>query len=209
MEAPGFGVTGNINQTGLLTSNFDAPGTNQTKAFFNIASSSIGSLDYNRVFYGMADFPSFGRFYEDYFALEYYDSTGYNFGSELSVNGQGAGFLQIPSGSSGAGRSEIKLKDNLNSSGIHDMLSDNINGIGRSLVQFSNSSGNVVQLDGTNFNLIAQGGSGTVFVNGSVEVNKVMQLNEQNPLPGGDVGQLAVSASNLYYHNGTAWSQIN
>jgi hypothetical protein len=44
---------------------------------------------------------------------------------------------------------------------------------------------------------------------GTVEFNSVVQLPAQDPLPTGATGQLAVSASNLYYHNGTSWSQIN
>jgi len=49
----------------------------------------------------------------------------------------------------------------------------------------------------------------SVQVTGSVEISSVMQLAGQDPLPAGGVGQLAVSASNLYYHNGSSWSQIN
>lgn len=50
---------------------------------------------------------------------------------------------------------------------------------------------------------------GATKVTGSVEVSSVLQLAGQDPLPAGGVGQLAVSASNLYYHNGSTWSQIN
>lgn len=179
MEAAGYNIIGDGNQFGLTSLNFDAPTTNQSKALYNIASASIGSLDYNRVFFGMADFPSFGNLYEDYFALEYYDSTGYNYGSELAVNGVAAGFLQVPSGSGAAGRSEIRLKDNLNSSGRMDILSDTIDGIGRNVVQFSNTSGNVVQLSGTNFNLIAQGGGGTLNVIGSLSSTAGISVGTQ------------------------------
>ena len=43
----------------------------------------------------------------------------------------------------------------------------------------------------------------------SVTVNTTLELTQLNPLPSGSVGMLAVSASNLYYHNGSNWSQIN
>ena len=46
-------------------------------------------------------------------------------------------------------------------------------------------------------------------VTGSVSISDVLQLAQKDPLPTGAVGQLAVSASNLYYHNGSNWSQIN
>ncbi len=49
----------------------------------------------------------------------------------------------------------------------------------------------------------------SVQVTGSVNISSVMDLAELDPLPAGGVGQLAVSASNLYYHNGASWSQIN
>lgn len=48
-----------------------------------------------------------------------------------------------------------------------------------------------------------------VDISGSVNITDVLQLAGQDPLPGGAVGQLAVSASNLYYHNGSSWTQIN
>lgn len=40
-------------------------------------------------------------------------------------------------------------------------------------------------------------------------VTNVMKLSQLDPLPAGTVGELAVSGSNLYFHNGTSWSQIN
>jgi hypothetical protein len=46
-------------------------------------------------------------------------------------------------------------------------------------------------------------------VTGSVSISDVLQLAGQDPLPAGAVGQLAVSASNLYYNNGATWTQIN
>lgn len=48
-----------------------------------------------------------------------------------------------------------------------------------------------------------------VNLNGTVQITEVLKLNAQDPLPAGGVGQLGVSGSNLYYHNGSSWSQIN
>ena len=42
-----------------------------------------------------------------------------------------------------------------------------------------------------------------------VKLNDVLEIAQQDPLPTGSVGQLSVSGSNLYYHNGSSWSQIN
>ena len=41
------------------------------------------------------------------------------------------------------------------------------------------------------------------------DTDSVLKMAESDPLPSGGVGQLAVSASNLYFHNGSNWSQIN
>jgi hypothetical protein len=51
--------------------------------------------------------------------------------------------------------------------------------------------------------------SGSTTMTGSVSISDVLQLAGQDPLPAGAVGQLAVSASNLYYNNGATWTQIN
>ncbi len=96
---------------GFLEQSFDAPGTNQEKALFNVIGADINGQAYNRVFYGMADYPSFGNNYKDYFALEYYDSIGYNFGSEFSLNGVGSRILTAPSGVSTSNMARFQTND--------------------------------------------------------------------------------------------------
>ena len=51
--------------------------------------------------------------------------------------------------------------------------------------------------------------SGSVLVSGSVGIEKVLTLAGQDPLPANGIGQLAVSGSNLYYNDGSTWTQIN
>lgn len=46
-------------------------------------------------------------------------------------------------------------------------------------------------------------------VTGSVNISQVLKLGAQNPLPANGVGQLAVSGSNLFYNDGSTWTQIN
>jgi hypothetical protein len=48
-----------------------------------------------------------------------------------------------------------------------------------------------------------------LIVSSSVSITDTMNLAQQDPLPAGTTGDLAVSASNLYFHNGTSWGQIN
>jgi hypothetical protein len=47
-----------------------------------------------------------------------------------------------------------------------------------------------------------------LVITGSVEVSQVLQLTAQDPLPAGGVGQLAVSASNLYFYT-DSWKQVS
>ena len=57
-----------------------------------------------------------------------------------------------------------------------------------------------------------QSGSATnpsIVVTGQANFGSVIKLAQSDPLPTGGVGEMAVSASNLYFHNGTSWSQIN
>ena len=46
-------------------------------------------------------------------------------------------------------------------------------------------------------------------VESNTTITEVLNLGAQDPLPTGTSGDLAVSGSNLYFHNGASWSQIN
>lgn len=51
-----------------------------------------------------------------------------------------------------------------------------------------------------------------VFLNGTVLIEDAIGLRNNDPLPTPPAsagGSLAVSGSNLYFHNGTSWTQIN
>lgn len=165
-------LNGNTTQVGHTTQNFTAPGTNGEKAFANVSGASIAGKSYGRTFFGIADYPSFGNQFEDYFAIEYYDGFGYNFGSEFDINGKQTNLSTAASGSGQT--SYVRTTDN------YDGTS-----------QVSISSGNKIAMTG------------------KVEMSNVLQLAAQDPLPAGGTGQLAVSGSNLYYHNGSSWAQIN
>ena len=43
---------------------------------------------------------------------------------------------------------------------------------------------------------------------GSINFKRALKLEALDPLPAGALGELAVSGSNLYFHNGSTWSQI-
>ena len=96
---------------GYVKQQFTAPGTNQEKAFVEIDGANVNGNSFNRVFYGMADYPSFGTRFEDYFAIEYYDGFGYNFGSEFNLNGVTTVLQTTPSGSASGDVGKLEIKD--------------------------------------------------------------------------------------------------
>jgi hypothetical protein len=49
--------------------------------------------------------------------------------------------------------------------------------------------------------------SGSYSVTGSVSITQTLSLSPSDPLPTGQLGMLAVSGSDLYFHNGTSWVQ--
>lgn len=49
--------------------------------------------------------------------------------------------------------------------------------------------------------------SGSYGVTGSVSITETLSLSPSDPLPTGQLGMLAVSGSDLYFHNGTSWVQ--
>jgi hypothetical protein len=68
-------------------------------------------------------------------------------------------------------------------------------------------------LDGKDSTIFATTGSNTFtgaqVINSTVSISTSLTLSQSDPLPTGGVGKLAVSSSNLYYHNGSSWAKIN
>jgi hypothetical protein len=59
------------------------------------------------------------------------------------------------------------------------------------------------------YGIYQTGTSDKNYFAGSTTIDNVLQLGQQNPLPSGTDGQLAVSASNLYFFSGSAWNKIS
>ncbi len=59
------------------------------------------------------------------------------------------------------------------------------------------------------YGIYQAGASDKNYIAGSTTINNVLQLGQQHPLPAGADGQLAVSASNLYFFSGSAWNKIS
>jgi len=71
-------VSGSFQSNSNLTQTFVAPGTGVEKAFVNVTGAQISGKSYDRVYFGIADYPGYGQEFEDYFGIEYYDGFGYN-----------------------------------------------------------------------------------------------------------------------------------
>ena len=112
---------------GFLTQTFDIPGSGQEKKLIDVKSANINGVAYNRVFQGFADYPGFGDAYKDYFAIEYYNSTSYNFGSEFSINGLITTQLTIASGSNSFNGARFRTQDNNNGTTTADIRGNTIN----------------------------------------------------------------------------------
>ena len=173
--------------TGFITQTFDIPGTNQEKKLIDVKSANINGVAYNRVFMGFADYPSFGNQYKDYFSIEYYDSTSYTYGSELNINGLISSISTIPSGSGAANIARFRTQDNSNGQTTAEIRGNTIN------VGTNSNTGNVNISNGTN----------------KANVQGILNIGAQDPLPTGALGDLAVSGSALYFHNGTSWGAIS
>ena len=103
-------VNGNQTINGSSTTNISAPAQNNEIGIIDMSGASIGGRPYNRTFFGVADYSQFGLNLEDYFAIEYYDSFGYNFGSEFNVNGKQ---INLQTSASGSGQqSYVRTTDN-------------------------------------------------------------------------------------------------
>jgi len=72
--------------------------------------------------------------------------------------------------------------------------------------KINDGSGVIVNVDNNALSTL----TGTaITITKKTDINAVLKLGAQDPLPTGAVGELAVSGSNLYFHNGTSWGQIN
>ena len=51
-------------------------------------------------------------------------------------------------------------------------------------------------------------GNLSLGINGATTIESTLKLKPQNPLPTGTLGTMAVSGSNLYFHNGSDWKEV-
>ena len=160
-----------IQSTLPVHATFPAPSAGNTNLMTTVGNVSTNGVSYPITNIQFADYSNFsGTLYEDYFGVEMF-GTGYAYGTEFTVNGQGIQLSQIPTGSAGAGAASfVKVVDNYNGTGNVEI------------------------------------GAPT----GRVNIATVMKLGPQGSLPGGSsLGDLTVSGSNLYFHDGSNWREVS
>ena len=194
---------------GFITQTFTAPGTNVEKALVNITGAEVTSTPYNRVFFGMADYPSFGTVYEDYFAIEYYNSTGYNYGSEFNLNGRITQMKVLPSGSGAANQGFFKITDNYNGTTSTEVRGTYINVGTNTNTQFTTigNNSNTTNLNGNEIQVYA---SNTIFNN---QVTPKALISSSAAISAsafvGDGSQLTGVAGGIFVQTGSFYSTTN
>jgi hypothetical protein len=140
-----------------------------------------GNGDYNVYQETLSHFNGYGRWYDGSWYQEFYNS-GFTDGTEVTVNGGGWRAAVAASGSASTGN--FLLQDNYDGTTLFKVEAQGIS-IGESggNISIGNSAGGLT-INSGNFNIAAQ-----------------------DPLPAGNVGDLAVSGSNLFFYNG-AWTQV-
>jgi hypothetical protein len=207
----GFATTGsntfNGNQTvnGVSSQTFNAPTNGNQSNIITLNGVNIGGTPYDNVSMNIQDY---GGNYEDVFITEFWDSFAYNYGSEFLLNGKRVSFSTTASGSGanrgggflirdlGTAQTEVNMYGQFLRIGAGTITTDSII-IGHPALPLTTLTATSIEL------------SGSVDVSGSVDISQVLTLAALDPLPANGVGQLAVSGSNLYYNDGSTWSQIN
>ena len=97
---------------GYVTQQFTAPAANNEYPQTTVVGASNGGTAYNRVFQGVMDYSNFGLPYlEDAFAIEYFDSLSYGYGSQFYLNGKSTELGVTPNGGGSSNIAKIKLQD--------------------------------------------------------------------------------------------------
>ena len=102
-------INGDHTTNGLAKQNVSAPTLNNQKDFISLSGVNLGGTPYNVSGMSIQDY---GGDYEDTFAIEQFDSFGFNYGGGLYVNGKRSFLLAQPSGSGFGGRAEVRVVDN-------------------------------------------------------------------------------------------------
>lgn len=197
----GAQFTGSVSVSGTSTQTFTAPSTESEIPLITLNGAVVTGTPFNNVRMLVQDYPSLGQTYTEAIGFEYWDSLSYLYGSEFTLNGKEINLVVLPTGS--AINAQFRIFDNTFGKPITEWHATEMY-IGTSLSRATD----FIRMGNTGLDYIRLT-SQKNEITGSVSLSSTLQLAGQDPLPTGAVGQLAVSASNLYYHNGSSWTQIN
>ncbi len=177
-------VSGSSSNT-YFQSSFDTP-TNSQILFFKAPNANVGGTAYPLTQFGFANYLGFGNEYSSSFLFESIRAA-FRGGAALGISGKEV-FIQMRSvGEAFAQRARIRMRD-VDSGDSELSIDANTIDIGTG----ANTS---------NLNLA----SGFIKTN----VAGVLNIGSKDPLPTGALGDLVVSGSALYFHNGTDWGAIS
>ena len=162
---------GNQIVNGLVTQNITAPATDTQRDFVTVTGASVGSNTYNYVNQGFINYPSFGEGYQNTFAIEYYDSLSYIYGSEFLVNGKRVGGTILAS--NGLGAASFRIQELSDGTTFGNMYADDIQ-----LGEFANGTKTrigighaqlpLLQLQGRNISV-----TGSLTISGSINTSVI------------------------------------
>jgi hypothetical protein len=160
--------------TGYVTQQFTAPAANNEYPQTTLVGASNGGTAYNRVFQGVMDYSNFGLPYlEDAFAIEYFDSLSYGYGSQFYLNGKSTELGVTPNGGGSSNIAKIKLQDvgdntsNMELKATTLSLGTNTNVLSTGLGNNSNTT--IIQGNNVNFNGNTHTFSNSTVISGSVQ----------------------------------------
>ncbi len=177
-------VSGSSSNT-YFQSSFDTP-TNSQILFFKAPNANVGGTAYPLTQFGYSNFEGSGNEYSSSLLFEA-NRAGYAGGAEFGINGKELYWQMRSVGESYAQRARIRMRD-VDSGDSELSIDANTIDIGTG----ANTS---------NLNLA----SGFIKTN----VAGVLNIGSKDPLPAGALGDLVVSGSALYFHNGTDWGAIS
>jgi hypothetical protein len=160
--------------TGYVTQQFTAPAANNEYPQTTVVGASNGGTAYNRVFQGVMDYSNFGLPYlEDAFAIEYFDSLSYGYGSQFYLNGKSTELGVTPNGGGSSNIAKIKLQDvgdntsNMELKATTLSLGTNTNVLSTGLGNNSNTT--IIQGNNVNFNGNTHTFNNSTVISGSVQ----------------------------------------
>ncbi len=153
---------------------FTAPSANNEYGIVEVVGASNGGTAYNRVFQGVLDYSNYGLPYtEDAYAIEYFDSLSYGYGSQFYLNGKSTELAVTPNGGGSSNQAKIKLSDNGDNTSTLDLkattLSLGTNTAVTSTALGNNSNTTIIQGNEVNFNGNTHTFNNTTVISGSVQ----------------------------------------